>query len=110
MKVTAIKSYPIADEDGRGYHIVKVETDEDIHGLGEVGIRSWGAAIEKALEREEDCSAILQTLAACRGALNGLMAQLLEDQIRNHVLDRKPSTDSVESAEKLISIVKSYFK
>jgi len=50
MKVTAIKSYPIADEDGRGYHIVKVETDEGIHGLGEVGIRSWGAAIEKALE------------------------------------------------------------
>ena len=50
MKVTQIKSYPIADEDGRGYHIVKVETDESIHGLGEVGIRSWGAAVEKALE------------------------------------------------------------
>ena len=73
-------------------------------------IRGQVTAIEKALEREEDCTAILQTLAACRGALNGLMAQLLEDQIRNHVLDRKPSTDSVESAEKLISIVKSYFK
>ena len=73
-------------------------------------IRGQVTAIEKALEREEDFSAILQTLAACRGALNGLMAQLLEDQIRNHVLDRKPSTYSVESAEKLISIVKSYFK
>ena len=51
MKVTEIKSYPVADPDGRGYHIVKVETDEGIHGLGEVGIRHWSAAIEKALAR-----------------------------------------------------------
>ena len=50
MKVTQIKSFPIEDDEGRGYHIVKVETDEGIHGLGEVGIRSWGGAIEKALE------------------------------------------------------------
>ena len=50
MKVTEIKSYPVLDEEGRAYHIVKVETDEGIHGLGEVGIRHWSAAIEKALE------------------------------------------------------------
>jgi len=29
---------------------VKVETDEGIYGLGEVGIRVWGGAIEKAIE------------------------------------------------------------
>ena len=34
MKVTGIKSFPVADEDGRGYFIVKVETDAGIHGLG----------------------------------------------------------------------------
>ena len=50
MRVTEIKSYPIADPEGRRYHIVKVETDEGIHGLGEVGIGHWSAAIEKALE------------------------------------------------------------
>ena len=38
MKVTQIKSFPIADEDGRVYYIVKVETDSGIYGLGEVGI------------------------------------------------------------------------
>ena len=37
MKVTQIKSYPVADPEGRGYFIVKVETDEGIYGLGEVG-------------------------------------------------------------------------
>jgi L-alanine-DL-glutamate epimerase-like enolase superfamily enzyme len=50
MKVTEIKSYSVADADGRVYFIVKVETDAGIYGLGEVGIRWWGAAIEKAIE------------------------------------------------------------
>ncbi|MEE8323439.1 MAG: galactonate dehydratase [Candidatus Bathyarchaeia archaeon] len=50
MKITGIKNYNVADSDGRSYFIVKVETDEGIYGLGEVGIRWWGAAIEKAIE------------------------------------------------------------
>ena len=48
MKITQIKSFMIGDDDRR-YHIVKVETDEGIYGLGEVGIGFWGAAIEQAL-------------------------------------------------------------
>ena len=50
MKVTQIKNFPISDEDGRVYYIVKVETDAGIYGLGEVGIRNWGGAIGKAIE------------------------------------------------------------
>jgi L-alanine-DL-glutamate epimerase-like enolase superfamily enzyme len=50
MKVTNIKCFPVADQEGRGYFIVKVETDAGIHGLGEVGIRWWGNAVEKAIE------------------------------------------------------------
>lgn len=49
MKVTEIKSYSVADSEGRGYFIVKVETDEGIYGLGEVGLRNWGAAIQQAI-------------------------------------------------------------
>ena len=50
MKITQIKCFSVADSDGRPYFIVKVDTDEDIYGLGEVGIHRWGAAIEKAVE------------------------------------------------------------
>ena len=50
MKVTQIKSFPITDEAGRLYFIVKVETDNGIYGLGEVGIARWGAAIGKAID------------------------------------------------------------
>ena len=50
MKVTEIKSFQIAGDDGRGYFVVKVETDAGLHGLGEAGIRFWGSAIGKAVE------------------------------------------------------------
>jgi galactonate dehydratase len=50
MKVSGIKSFSVEDSDGRRYFIVKVETEEGVYGLGEVGIRWWGAAIERAIE------------------------------------------------------------
>ncbi len=51
MKVTSIKPMPIATESpGGSVFVVKVETDAGIYGLGEAGMRYWGAAIEKAVE------------------------------------------------------------
>ena len=45
------------------------------------------AAVEKVLDQEQDCSTILLTIAACRGAINGLMAEIIEGHIRFHVVD-----------------------
>ena len=39
-------------------------------------IRGQIDAVEKALDQEQDCSSILQTIAACRGAINSLMAEM----------------------------------
>ena len=50
MKVTGIKSYSVAGESGRGYFIVRVDTDAGHYGLGEIGIRGWGVAITHAIE------------------------------------------------------------
>ena len=50
MKVTGIKSYAFADDEGKLYFIAKVETDEGIYGLGEVGIPRWGNAVASAIE------------------------------------------------------------
>ena len=50
MKVTQIRSFPVQDEAGRGYFIVRVDTDAGIHGLGEVGIRWWGKAVKEAID------------------------------------------------------------
>ena len=50
MKVTQIRSFSVQDEGGRGYMIVRVDTDAGHHGLGEVGIRNWGRAINEAID------------------------------------------------------------
>ena len=41
-------------------------------------IRGQLNAVEAAITEEDDCSRVLNTLAACRGALNGLMLEILE--------------------------------
>lgn len=75
-------------------------------------IRGQIEAIERALSEEHDCSEMLQLVAACRGALNGLMAELVEGHIRYHVLDSKkgPATSEAEAAEELIEVVRTYLK
>jgi DNA-binding FrmR family transcriptional regulator len=69
-------------------------------------------AIEKSIQNDEECGHVLQHLAACRGALNGLMSELIEEHIRFHVLDPKGkhSAHQLEAAEELLDIVNTYLK
>ena len=76
-------------------------------------LRGQVDAIEKALVEERECSEILQTIAACRGAMNGLMAELVGEQIRSHLLPsdrRRPTAGQTTAAEGLISIVRTYLR
>ena len=75
-------------------------------------IRGQIEAVERALTHEQDCSDILQLITAARGAMNGLMAELLEDHVRFHVLDpkRKPTSEQAVAADELVDIVKAYLK
>jgi FrmR/RcnR family transcriptional regulator, repressor of frmRAB operon len=75
-------------------------------------IKGQSEAIERALEGDEECEEILQLVASCRGALNGLMAELIEGHVRFHIL--APELESQpyqhEAADELIAVVKRYFK
>ncbi|HEY5704528.1 MAG TPA: metal/formaldehyde-sensitive transcriptional repressor [Terrimicrobiaceae bacterium] len=75
-------------------------------------IRGQVNAIENALKEEKDCSTVLLTLAACRGAMNSLMAEILEGHIRLHVLDpqREPTGEQSDAAQELIDVIKSYLR
>lgn len=75
-------------------------------------IRGQVEALERTLAGEHECSEVLQLVAACRGALNGLMAELVEGHIRYHVLDpkRESGSSQAEAAEELIEVVRSYLK
>ena len=74
-------------------------------------IRGQVEAVERALEEEGECSSVLQ-IAGARGALNGLMAQVLEGHIREHVIDRrrKPSQGQLEAADELVDVLRAYLK
>ena len=56
-------------------------------------IRGQINAIEKALNEERDCGEILLTLASCRGAMNALMAEILEGHVRLHLLQSDSAKD-----------------
>jgi DNA-binding FrmR family transcriptional regulator len=75
-------------------------------------IRGQVEAIERALEEERGCNDILQQITSCRGAMNGLLAVVLEDHIRTHLVDADPVGEQPEGSatEQLIEVVHSYFK
>jgi DNA-binding FrmR family transcriptional regulator len=76
-------------------------------------IRGQIEALERALTNEDvECSDVLQLITAARGALNGLMAELVEDHVRFHVLDpkQKPTSEQTLAADELVDIIRSYLK
>lgn len=76
-------------------------------------IRGQVDAIERALEEEQDdCNALLLMISACRGAINGLMGEVIEGHIRYHVInpDTKPTSPQAIAAQQLMDVVKTYLK
>ena len=75
-------------------------------------LRGQVSGIERLLEQESDCGRVLQQLAACRGAINSLMAELLEDHIQFHVADAEedPESEQAEATEQLVDMVRSYLR
>lgn len=75
-------------------------------------IRGQVDAIERVLEKEGDCIDILQQITSCRGAMTGLLAVVLEDHIRTHLVDadHAAGVPSPDAREQLIDVVHSYFK
>jgi len=74
-------------------------------------IKGQVEALEKALEQDLECIALLQQIAAIRGAANGLMVEVLDSHIREHLGadDITPDQRQLE-VEELVGILKSYLK
>jgi len=75
-------------------------------------IRGQIEATERALEDESGCAQVLHLIAATRGAINSLMAEVLEGHIRTHVVDpdHEPDRARAAGAEELIEVVRSYLR
>lgn len=74
-------------------------------------IRGQLDALERALEAGADCAPVLQQLAAVRGAVNGLMSEVLESHLRETLAE--PTTSSRQHGagiDAAVALVRSYLK
>jgi DNA-binding FrmR family transcriptional regulator len=68
-------------------------------------------AAERSVKEGDECADILMLLAAIRGGVNSLMAEILEDHIRLHITHPERTKESPEElTEDLISLVRAYLK
>lgn len=74
-------------------------------------IKGQAEALEKALGQQAECAAVLQQIAAIRGAVNGLMAEVLEGHIREH-LGRMDASERerADDVEQVVRVLRSYMK
>jgi DNA-binding FrmR family transcriptional regulator len=69
-------------------------------------------AVERALVQEADCDETLRLLASARGAMNGLMFEVLEGFIRDHIVTKPldPTSEEARAVEQLVDVVRAYLK
>jgi DNA-binding FrmR family transcriptional regulator len=69
-------------------------------------------AIRDAVQEDQECATVLQQVAACRGAINSLMAEIIEREIKCHVLAPNTMANSPEAnaADEVIDMVRRYIK
>ena len=74
-------------------------------------LRGQIEALDRSVTESDECADILMLLAAIRGGVNSLMAEILEDHIRLHIARPDRATESPEQlTEDLIGLVRAYLK
>ncbi len=74
-------------------------------------IQGQTAALEKALHQEVECAVVLQQIAAIRGAVNGLMNEVLENHIREHLGNENITPQQrAEEIEQVTAVLRSYLR
>ncbi|MBA8837179.1 metal/formaldehyde-sensitive transcriptional repressor [Ochrobactrum sp. RH2CCR150] len=79
-------------------------------------IRGQAEALERAVEAGTECAALLQQIAALRGAANGLMAEVLESHFREtfgqarETIVRDVATDPDAEIDQVMQILRTYLK
>lgn len=75
-------------------------------------IRGQVEAIERALDEEAGCEKVMHLIAGARGAMAGLMAEVIEDHVRTHLVDanKHPEALNKDAAEQLLDVFRTYLK
>ncbi len=74
-------------------------------------IKGQVEAIERAFETEADSDKIMHLIAGARGAISGLMGEVVEHHIRHHLDDDSaPGRLKPEAQQALIDVIHTYIK
>ena len=75
-------------------------------------LRGQIEAIERSVDADEECADVLRQATSARGALDGFIAEVIEDHIREHMVDPRAGQNDprVAAAEELVEIVHQYLK
>lgn len=74
-------------------------------------IRGQAESLERMLEEEKGCADVLHAIAGMRGAINGLMGEVIEDHIRMHVAaDELSPAGRADGTAELIDVLRMYLK
>lgn len=74
-------------------------------------VRGQLDALETALTEGAECGPVLQQIAAMRGAVNGLMAGVLESHLREEFTSLDDTTEAQKSSiDEVISLIRTYLK
>lgn len=75
-------------------------------------LRGQIEAIERALEGSAECEQVMHLIAGARGAMAGLMAEVVEDHVRTHLVDAEAHPNALKSdaVDQLLEVVRTYLK
>jgi DNA-binding FrmR family transcriptional regulator len=75
-------------------------------------LRGQVEALERALVDGAECTDVLQLVSACRGALNGLMGEVIEGHVRYHIIDPDdhPKSARARAAQELLDVLDTYLR
>jgi FrmR/RcnR family transcriptional regulator, repressor of rcnA expression len=74
-------------------------------------LRGQAEGLERMLEEEKGCGAVMHAIAGMRGAISGLMVEVIEDHIRMHLAaENLTQAERDEGAAELIDVLRTYLK
>lgn len=74
-------------------------------------IRGQVEALARALDAEAECGDVLRLIASARGAMDSLMAEVIEGHIRDHAFrGARAKSDEGQAADDLVDIIRAYLK
>lgn len=74
-------------------------------------IRGQMEGVERMLDEEKGCVEVMQLIAGVRGAINGLMGEVIEDHIHHHLAaEGLTQKERDEGAAELIDVIRAYLK